>query len=85
MEKKCQMPQTLPISRKLELMLLKSPKTYQKKVRSKKIKTTIEAATTLTEVARTIEIDAFALQNLIVQQIDKNATLYQMRRSVTQF
>lgn len=38
---------------------------------------TIEAATTPTEVARATEtqVTALALQDLIVQQIDENATL----------
>ena len=72
--KKVSQPQPFPMSRKLELMLLKSSKTHQKKVRSEKIKTIIKVATTLTKVARAIETNTFAFKDLIVQQIDKNAT-----------
>ena len=51
------------------------PKSPQKKVRSKKIKIIIKAATTLSKLACTIETDALAFQDLIVQQMDKNGTL----------
>ncbi len=53
------------------------PKTPSKKIRSEKIKMRIEAVITPTEVARATEtqVTALALQDLIVQQIDKNATL----------
>ncbi len=70
------MPQILPMSQKLEPLLLKSQRPHQRKIRSKKIKMTIEAAITPTKVARATEtqVTALALQDLIVEQINKNAT-----------
>ena len=75
MEKMCQMFRTLPMSQKLEPLSLKSQRPHQRKIRTEKIKRTIEAAITPTKVARATEtqVTALALQDLIVQQIDKNA------------
>ena len=52
------------------------PKSPSKKNKNQKMKKTIEAAITLTKVARATEtqVTSFALQDLIVQQMDKNAT-----------
>ena len=63
------------MSQKLELLLLESQRPHQRKIKTEKIKRTIEAARTLTKVARGIEtqVTALALKNLIVQQINKNA------------
>ena len=65
------------MSQKLEPLLLKSQRPHQSKIRSEKIKRTIEATITLTKVARVTEtqVTALVLQDLIVQQIDENATL----------
>ncbi len=77
MGKKCHISQTSPISQKLELLLLENQRPHQRKIRSKKIKRTIEAAITPTKVARMTEtqVTALALPDLIVQQTDKNSTL----------
>ncbi len=66
---------TLTMSQKLEPLLLESQRPHQRKIRTEKIKRTIEAAITPTKVARGIktQVTAFALQDLIVQQIDENA------------
>ncbi len=76
MGKMCQISQTLPMSQKLEPLLLESRRPYQRKIRIEKIKKTIEGAITPTIVARTTEtrVTALALQDMIVQQIYKNAT-----------
>ena len=65
------------MSQNLEPLSLKSQRLHQRKIRSEKIKKTIEAAITQTKVADGTEtqVTALALQFLIVQQIDKNATL----------
>ena len=62
---------------KQEPLLLKNQRPLQRKIRSEKIKTTIEVAITSTEVAYATEtlVIALAPHNLIVQQIDENATL----------
>ncbi len=77
MGKKCQIPRTLPMSQKLEPLLLKSQRPHQRKIRSEKIKMRIEAAIASTEVARATatQVTALAAQDLIVQQTDENATL----------
>ncbi len=76
MGKKCQISWILPMSQKMEPLLLKSQRPYQRKIRSQKIKKTIEAEINQTEVARATEtqVTAFALQDLIIQQKDENAT-----------
>ena len=75
MGKRCQMSWTLTMSQKLEPLLLKSQRPHQRKIRTEKIKKTIEAAITPTKVARGIEsqVTVLALQDLIVQQIEGNA------------
>ncbi len=67
------MSRTLPISQKLEPLLLESQKPHQREIRIKKIKKTIEAAITPTKVARVIEaqVTALGLRYLIIQQIDE--------------
>ena len=52
------------------------PKTPSKKIRYENIKTIIEDVITPTEATHATEtqVTALALQDLIVQQIDKNAT-----------
>ncbi len=69
------MSRTLPMSQKLEPLLLESQRPHQTKIRTEKIKRTIETAITPTKVARTTEtqVTAFALKDLIVQQMDENA------------
>ncbi len=69
------MSHILPMSQKLKPLSLKSQKPHQRKIRTEKIKRTIEAAITPTKVARATEtqVTALALQDLIVQQIDENA------------
>ncbi len=77
MGKGCQMSRTLPMSQKLEPLPLESQRPHQRKIRTEKIKKTIEAAIPPTKVARAKEtqVTALVLQDLIVQQMDKNATL----------
>ncbi len=69
------MSRTLTMSQKLEPLVLESQRPHQRKIRTEKIKRTIEAAITPTKVARGIEtqVTALALQDLIVQQMDGNA------------
>ncbi len=57
--------------------IAEKPKTPSKKKKSEKIKKIIEAAITPTKVACVTEtqVTALDLQDLIVQQINKNATL----------
>ena len=73
--KTCQMSQSLQMSQKLEPLLLESQRPNQRKIRTEKIISTIEAAITPTKVARATKTQRTALvfQDLIVQQIDKNA------------
>ncbi len=68
------MSRTLTMSPKLEPLLLESQRAHQRKIKTEKIKTTIEAVITATKVARGIEtqVTALAPQDLIVQQIDGN-------------
>ena len=75
MGKSYQMSRTFPMSQKLELLSLESPRPHQRKISTEKIKKTIEAAITPTKVARATEtqVTALALQDLIVRQIDENA------------
>ncbi len=63
------------MSQKLEPPLLEGQRPHQRKISTEKIKRTIEAAISPTKVARAIEtqVTSLALQDLIVQQIDKNA------------
>ena len=67
------------MSQKLKPLSLESQRPNQREIRTEKIKKTIEAAITLTKVAcaTDTQVTALALQDLIVQQIDKNATLVQ--------
>ncbi len=76
MGKSCQISQTLPMSKKLESLLLKSQRPHQRKTISEKIKKTIKTATTPIKVTNSAETQAttLTLQDLIVQQIDKNDT-----------
>ena len=76
MGKRYQMPHTLLMSQKLELLSLKSQRPHQRKIRCEKIKTIIKAVITPTKATHAIEtqVTALALQDLIVQQIDKNTT-----------
>ena len=70
------MPRTLLMSQKLEPLSLKSQKPHQRKIRYEKIKMIIEAVITPTKATHATEtqVTALALQDLIVQQIDENAT-----------
>ncbi len=70
------MSQTLLMSQKLELLSLESQRPHQRKIRTEKIKRTIEAVIAPTKVARKTEtqVTALALQDLIVQKKDKNPT-----------
>ncbi len=69
------MSRILLMSQKLELLSLESERLHQRKTRTEKIKMTIEATITPTKVVRATEtqVTALAFQDLIVQQIDKNA------------
>ena len=71
------MSRTLLMSQKLEPLLLNGQRAHQGKMRSEKIKRTIEAAITPTKAACAIEtqVTALALLDLIVEQIDNNAIL----------
>lgn len=62
------MPQTLPMLQKLELLLLKSQRSYSRKIKSEKIKITIEVASTLTKIAHMTktQVTTLIFQNLIV-------------------
>ncbi len=63
------------MSPKLKPPSLESQRPNQKKIRTEKIKRAIEAAITPTKLARSpkTQVTALALQDLIVQQIDKTA------------
>ena len=81
------MSRKLMMSQKLEPLLLESQRPYQRKIKTEKIKRTIEAAITPTKVARATEtqVTPLALRDQSYNKGTKTRPLYRMRRSITQF